>query len=464
MEYPGTKFTRPIRLTMLIVFITAFFIISPAIIMYTAGYRYDWHNGLLKETGSISIDIEPENSTIYLNNIRLQEELPIRLNNIIPAKYNLRISAPGYFDWNKEIEIKNKQTNYTKEISLIKKNEPEIVITADHRGEEFEIINFSLSHDGRFIAFTTKKDTFGVWLWDNNSQQSINLIQTNSSVEPRIVWTNNSYYAAVTVQTNSGTYSQVHIVNAANPGEIVDIAQNSQAIHKIQWGTAAEPQLYYSTPENISVYSPENDRIQPISQNSYVDWHMDGGQLWTVQVASPTQAYQIIKNTLGFSSVFNQITAADLISENENNDKKITMQILAAYGNTALVKTNVTDNMILVTNNSTYQVPAENFLVSKYGNWLLLWSDWELWTYSQGEEPNLLNRSGEQLNYVLPMDQYNTLALIWRDKATILFPYYFVSHDLLDEKITHPAADTENKILYFINSDENNPGIWKLAY
>ena len=62
------------------------------------------------------------------------------------------------------------------------------------------------------------------------------------------------------------------------------------------------------------------------------------------------------------------------------------------------------------------------------------------------------------------MDKYNTLALAWADKTTVLFPYYLVSNDFLNEKITNLIADTENKILYFINQDKNKEGIWKLNY
>ena len=65
MEYPNTKFNHLVRLLLLIAFIAAFFIIAPIIIMYTAGYRYDWQNGLLKETGAISVDVEPKNATVY---------------------------------------------------------------------------------------------------------------------------------------------------------------------------------------------------------------------------------------------------------------------------------------------------------------------------------------------------------------------------------------------------------------
>lgn len=454
MEYPGTKFTSPIRLGMLIIFIATFFVIAPTILMYTAGYRYDWHNGLLKETGSINIDVEPKNATAYLNNIKLSEKIPIRLNNITPAKYNLRLTASGYYDWTKEIEIKNKQTNYTKEISLIKKNKPEIVITE-------KINNFSLSYDGRFIIYTTQKNTdTEVWLWDNTLTQK-SLIQTiKNTTDLTITWGENSYYAAI---SNPGTpYSTLLVINAQSPQNPKELVKNDLIINKFEWNNSDEPQLYYGTTENIYLYSPLTDRTQVVSQNKYLDWYMEEGQLWTLELNTNTKEYQIIQDTLGFRSLFNQINNDDLNFDTEDQNIKNNLQIVGAHLSTALIKTNQNSRMILVTANNKYKVTADKFLVSKYNNWWLLWSEWELWTYSQGEEPNLLNRSGEQLKYTLPLDQYNTLALIWGDRASVLFPYYSVSHDLINEKINTPQADTGNKILYFTN--EKKDGIWKLAY
>jgi len=76
----------------------------------------------------------------------------------------------------------------------------------------------------------------------------------------------------------------------------------------------------------------------------------------------------------------------------------------------------------------------------------------------------MLNRSGEQLQQVWPLDEYNTLALIWSDKTTILFPYYDVGHSFLNKKIDSSAVDNKNKILYFSNSQSDKPGIWELNY
>lgn len=444
---------------MLIIFIAAFFVISPIIIMYTAGYRYDWENGLLKQTGTISIDVEPKNATVYLNGIKLQDKMPIRLNNIAPAKYSLRITAPEYFDWLKEIEVKNKQTNYTKEISLLKKNKPEILING-------KINDLAVSYDGRFIIYSVQndatslaKDGSAIWLWDNTTQQATVLLNSNNTKLINMLWAEKNNYAVIT--DSNAPYSRLLVINAENPLKQTNLAKNNAPIKKFVWENSSEPQLYYSTRENIFLYSPTTEKSQVITKNNYLDWYMENGQLWTMQIDSSTKQYNVIKDTLGFNSVFNKLDSTDINLATGQTEEE-NLQILAARQNTVLLQNNKSLQMILLTNSHKYKMPTEKFLISKYNNWWLIWSQWELWTYSEGEEPYLLNRSGEHLQKVMPLDKYNTLALVWANKTTVLFPYYLVTHDLLDEKITNAAADTENKILYFIN--QNKEGIWKLNY
>lgn len=472
MEYPGTKFTRPVRITMLFFFIAAFFIISPIIIMYTAGYRYDWQNGLLKETGAISIDIEPKNATVYLNGIKLQDKMPIRLNNIAPAKYNLRIAAAGYFDWLKEIEVKNKQTNYIKEITLIKKNKPQILLSE-------KIKTMSLSSDGRFIIYQTQKtskakpstepqsgsstrdNTQEIWLWNNNNKKSIILFRLNGAEPITINWAEKNNYAVIA--DLAVPHRRLIVINAANPSKQIDLAKKNPAIKKFQWENSTEPQLYYSTEQNIFLYSPVTEKHQPVVKNKYLDWRMENGQLWTMQTDSTTKQYQITKDALGFNSSFNTLNTNNINLATGQTEKE-SWQMLSARQNVVLLKNEKKTEMLLLTNTGQYRLAAEKFLISRHNNWWLLWSPWELWTYSAGEEPYLLNRSGEHLREVAPLDKYNTLALSWAEKITVSFPYYLVTHDLLDEKIKDMAVDMENKILYFINQNESKAGIWKLNY
>ncbi|MFA5062119.1 MAG: PEGA domain-containing protein [Patescibacteria group bacterium] len=452
MEYPGTKFTYPIRRATLIFFIAFFIIASPIIIMYTAGYRYDWANGLLKETGAISIDVEPPQASVYLNGIKLKDNMPIRLNNIAPGRYGLNISASGYYDWVTEIDVKNKQTVYIKEISLLKKNRPQILISGNMQ-------TFALSDDYKYIIYTTQKtNNTEIWLWNTADHSAAILTKINTLNPLKISWSKNGDYAVVSNQTSP--YTTLLLLNANNPLSITNISANTaQAIEKYQW----DPQglaLYFSTKNNIISYDPQNQQTQIVTKNSYLDWYMYRGGLLTLQINTTSKQYKIISDTLGFKSAFNSMayTGSDDLARNQ-------YKIAMADAGKVLLKNTRTAEMELVTANNAFQISGDKFLVSKYNNWLIVWTPWELWTYSDGaSEPNLLNRSGENLQQAIPLDQYNTLALVWANKTTALFPYYLVSHDLFNDKINIADADTDKKILYYIDNTKGNEGIWSLEY
>ncbi len=124
----------------------------------------------------------------------------------------------------------------------------------------------------------------------------------------------------------------------------------------------------------------------------------------------------------------------------------------------------VKNEMILIAGDKTYDIAGEQFFISKYNNWWLIWTPWELWSYNQGEEPMLLNRSGEQLQDVIALDRYNTLALRWAEKTTILFPYYYVSHNLLNSPVNDVVADSVGRVLYFVGELNGQQGLWKMDY
>jgi len=118
--------------------------------------------------------------------------------------------------------------------------------------------------------------------------------------------------------------------------------------------------------------------------------------------------------------------------------------------------------MLLINKDKQYKLTADKYKISPYNQWWLIWSEWELWTYSHGEEPRLINRSGENLENVLPLDQYNTLGLIWENKLTALYPYYLVENTLANFKVDQVEVDSITKILYY--TQKNRKGVWKLNY
>lgn len=462
MEYPNSKLTKPVRLALLVFFITLFFLLAPAIIMYTAGYRYDWRQGLLRETGAIDIDVEPKNTAVFLNELKVKSKMPARLNDRVPGKYEIRLSAPGYRVWTKEVEVKNKQTVYIKEIFLLKESQPEF-LAEGHMTQ-------ALSGDGReLVLLKQKNDKIEVELMD---AAALPMEKISAPPSDRLIggqarllavlpagdyaakWApDNDFFV---VSEAEPPYSTLLIFRLSESDKKNDLAALTKApITKYQWKDSSQTELYFSTADEIFSFLPVQESITKLSKNKFQDWLAEGGQFW-VLAADEEKKIKLISDALGFS---NEYGPEGALGENAAD-----FRLAAAKNETVLLKRIGQPEMLIIRSDEKFAVAGEKFLISPFNDWWLIWTPWEIWTYSAGEEPNLLNRSGQQLRQVLPLDEHNTLALIWSEKTTALFPYYLVSQDLLTSGLNSAAADTENKILYFSGALDGRTGLWRMEY
>lgn len=450
MEYPGTHFTRPWRVAFLILFIFAFLTISPILVLYSSGYRYDFVNGIIQETGAISIDILPKNSVAYLNDAKLKSKIPIRLKNLARGKYKIKLSADGFYDWEKEIMVENKQTIYIKEIKLIQKSEP--LKISDNK-----IDKIYLSYDNNYLIYQTIENPPIFWLRNLNSNDEVRIATGTSNKNYQVNWSNiRNNFASI----SADDLTEIFVIDANEPSKLWDLAKlEKNLISKIQWNNTSQPELFYSTKNQLTVINASTKQKLLIGKNIFVDWFVDGGQIWTLQNSSTTDQVNIVKDTFGFSKITNQINGL-LNVDNKNAN----WQIVKIKNNQVLLKKSDITEMILLNDEKHFTFYGDHILSSNFNDWWIMWTPWEITTYSPGEDPFLLNRSGEQLKKVLVLDEYNTLGLIWADKMTALFPYYFVSHNLLNLKINDAVSDNSKRVLYFSASFNNQDGLWKINY
>ncbi len=453
MEYSGAIFTRPLRRAVLILFIAAFLIAAPLVVLYTIGYRYDFKNGLLRETGSLSVDVEPSAARVFLDNLALPDTLPIRLKDITPHKYTLKISAPGYYDWQKEIEIKNKQTTYIKDIILLKKSQPQIIA----RGE---VTAASVSPDGRYLLYAAKRgNRLSIFLRDTAAGETAAVADFAGAEPVRIVWApkNNS---AIIATPEKPPYKKIITVATGNHlTKTRDLTQNAgEPVNAFEWKNSTEAELYYSTAGMIASFAPLTGQKRAITKNIYLGWSVEQEGLWTLSAAASTTAsLTLTKNTLGFSETYADVR---LPAESPTLADPTQWRLLAADNGTALLGNKTAGKMLIVRSDKQFTVAADNFLLSPYSHWWILTSPSELWTYSDSAEPYLLNRSGESLRGIAPLDQYNTLALYSDKTMSIIYPYYLVQNNIVNRGVANVSADATRRILYF--SDQ--AGLWSLTY
>jgi len=456
MEYPGAKFTRPLRRALLVFFIALFFIISPMVVLFASGYRYDWYARRPVKNGSMSIDVEPETTQVIItgNRLKFNDDVPVRLMNIPPDKYTVRLAADGYYPWIKDLEVKSKQTAYIKEIGLLRQKTPDMIVSG-------QIANLALSDDGAYLLYILQREKI-TEIWSKNQEsRTPAILMRFSNTEPlKITWAPNNRYAVVS--NLEPPYRRVTIINPDLAGWYHNIRSGTQPlIEKFQWNNSNEPELIYSAKKTIKSILFPGKQTRTVAKNNFADWFMEQNQLWTLRFNTTSRQYVVFKDSLGFPSEYRKLKKFDNATSTvaPNN-----WDIIAARSGNILLKQPGAPQMLLITPQDDFDINAERFLISRYNNWWLFWTPWELWSYSPSEQPYLLNRSGEQLRFVEPLDQYNTLGLIWANKATALYPYYLVTQTLLSGDIRQFATDSERKILYLLGTLNGHEGLWSLEY
>ena len=103
-----------------------FFIITPSAILYSQGYRLNLKTRRIAKTGGLFLKIVPSSVKIYVNG-KLKDKTSLLFNsclieNLYPRNYQVQAKKDGYYPWQKNIEVKEKQVTEFKNIALIPKN------------------------------------------------------------------------------------------------------------------------------------------------------------------------------------------------------------------------------------------------------------------------------------------------------------------------------------------------------
>jgi hypothetical protein len=144
-------------------FVLAFFIITPLVLLYTSGWNYNWKIGKIESTGVIIVDIQnPRMSTVQVNNYKSTNILPFtvyHLNRLKPGEYNVKISKENYRSWEKIIEVKGNSTAFVDKVVLFKDTTANLI-------NDQEIHQWFSSSDRYAIFNQEDNNTKELWLFD----------------------------------------------------------------------------------------------------------------------------------------------------------------------------------------------------------------------------------------------------------------------------------------------------------
>lgn len=167
------------RRLIVITFIALFLTAAPIVMLYTSGYRYNWQKNKVEQVGVLMLNVKPADAKLYINNGLQSTKRPLRVSHLSPNFYQVRAEKDGYYSWQKNLEIKARESTLVYDIALFKNNLPRII-------EPGPITQFSLAPDESTIL-VQKLNT--LWFIDTKTgEKKLHTILSYSVGQPGVKW------------------------------------------------------------------------------------------------------------------------------------------------------------------------------------------------------------------------------------------------------------------------------------
>ena len=141
-------------------FVVGFLVAGPLLVLYTAGYRYNFSNGQVLRTGVLSITTSPRGVDIAIDGEAVGQRTPQVLKQITPGEYEITLSKDGYHTWSGMVDIVSGETSQLQTIQLFLDSAPDPLF-------QKTVEALAPSPDGELIAYATYEAGWEeVWIYN----------------------------------------------------------------------------------------------------------------------------------------------------------------------------------------------------------------------------------------------------------------------------------------------------------
>ena len=153
--------TKRQRTFLFFTFLSLFLVSTPLLLLYYAGYRFDFKQKIVTQTGGIYLKVHPKSVSLSLN---LQDTKntdwlfgTALIDNLLPQSYRVLAEKEGYIPWEKTLEVQKTKVTEAKNILLLPKHIQTKTFTN-------EVGMFWVSPDHSFVLLQKSSLSKGKWL------------------------------------------------------------------------------------------------------------------------------------------------------------------------------------------------------------------------------------------------------------------------------------------------------------
>ncbi|MDP3057088.1 MAG: hypothetical protein Q8N37_01020 [bacterium] len=396
--------------------IILFLISSPLVILYAFGFRYDFAEKKLMQTGIIYLTPNiQDNIKILINDKKESGKINIKgifkkdfvLYNLMPKTYNIKIDKENYHRWEKNLVVSPGLITYAQPLLLPSDPKNNLIfsdtdIALWSISDKFKKIFYLKSNDEKTSAniydFSKKTlSTFPVDALGDQSKKS-SIVSEGSRI---FFAPDGKKFGFILPEENN----RIVLLNSAEKSilSIADFISNNKILDE-RWDDSSRYFLYLNDKEELNLYDTTNGKPKKILENIL------GFALKNENI------YYLDRNNLFFyrSSINNPLEKQQLSYVPMSIAQKAQrMEILISAKNTLAVITPEKNLFIVDKNGTPLNIgnDIEAAIFSKDGENLVFNSSNEIFTYTLGGgQKNLVTRLSQKISNV---SWYSDYAHIW---------------------------------------------------
>jgi len=449
------------RRLLYIIFIAIFFVITPIILFYAAGYNFNINNGAVERTGILIIKTDPKSALVDLGETKKFNWLydffykgkvlstPLKLRNLLPDKYELTITKDGYFDYHKQIELLPGHTVVLDDILLLKKSEPQIVISDN-------ILQSKISPTKNKLALVTDKNLVIV---DLNTTKKITIPLDEPYLSEKkfdIFWSENGKKIILTTDN-------LPVYNIDSLKKELDLKE------------------YLPNEPEVVHWNADGDNVIFVLKNNIL-WQMNIMQKNATVISLPLSVGANIKDLSIKNNIFyvlEELSDSVYLNAYNNISHELMQKIFLPYSHDYQF-VNINSNMIYLQDskfNLIYIidplsiVPIREILnntrdFSVTDNSIIYWNDFEIWSYNFNDKnKQLLIRISDKIDQVLSNENYIIYNTAKGIKSFEREDYYYYNMtDILNWEGTEKfLLNSDTDLIYFISWLDKKRALYALG-
>ena len=208
--------TKRTRTVIFGLFVFLFFLVTPAVIFYSQGYRFNFETKKITQTGAFYFKVLSGRAEVYLNG-KLKNRTStitnsVLIKNLLPKTHEVEIKKDGYYPWKKTLEVKEKQVTEAKNIILFPQN-PQFAIV------DREIPKITASATSTDKNKVVELNNYEIWVVFPNKEERMFLTRFSEKIG-NLFWLND-YYLIFTV----GNKIKIAEIDDRDKLNIIDLAE-----------------------------------------------------------------------------------------------------------------------------------------------------------------------------------------------------------------------------------------------